>query len=116
MGKWASYRKRGRDLGTRVPLGPPPPPHLSIVADTIWANAQGLQDTGAKYYTYQSATMNGGYTVADSRDWAPTASFGATGDYYGMWVYLTEVGNGFAYTLNASSDPSNKVFIANPPG
>ena len=97
MGKYATYRMRGRGQPLTAPLGPPPTPTLDGIDDELVQLSGAVSDVGGIIKIEYSFTGVGGWVLVGDVPWEGSHSWGLLDTldegFYRAW----EVGNGTDY-------------------
>ena len=109
MGHHAQYRKRGSNRPGEDRRQAPPPPSIVQDGGRLVITPTGRDDTGGILRSYAATAEAGPFTAAGDDGWASSVTKILPHLPYGIWVYVTEIGNGTAY--GGESDPSNTVYI-----
>lgn len=108
MGKWSTYRKRGRTTGF-IPLEPPPAPVLSTPGGYVRQTAAGVDDSGGTIELWSSIDDGAEWEQFDVAAWEAAHTWGTVASFGSCWLRACEVGNGAAY--GGQSDWSNCLVL-----
>ena len=107
MGKWATYRKRGRAPVSPTLIPAPPAPVVALVGTEGTITAQGADDIGGRVSVEGALDPGGSWLELDNQPWQRVQPF-STDDYDPYTYYRArETGNGVVYL--GQSPPSNTV-------
>lgn len=106
MGKWATYRHRGKQSAITAQLGPPAAPTLLANGPDLVATPTSPGNVGGSLWAYYSPDPGGPWNQMVNLPRAEPTVFPAVGP--GWWVVI-EVGNGVDYT--GASGMSNAVEV-----